>query len=623
MSEPTSREGTQFGPYRLLRLIGKGGMGEVYEAEDTVKDRTVALKLLPEGVSHDPVFRKRLQREAHSAGRLQEPHVVPIHDYGEIEGVLYVDMRMINGSDLRKLLKNYGPMTPARAVAIVRQVASALDAAHESAIMHRDVKPENILVTREDFAYLVDFGIANAASDEKLTELGTAVGTYAYMAPERFTSGDVTYRADIYALACVLHECLTGSQPYGGDSVSVVITAHLMQPIPRPSVERPGIPAAFDQVIARGMAKKPEERFSSAGDMAMAAQQALTESDKGQAETIVQRSEAATAPAMPAADQGATLAAPTLTPPPGTPPPPPPPGYAPAASVTPTPVPYPPTPTPGSFPATPTPGSFPATPTPGSFPAATPGSYPATPSQQYGFTGPPPPPGGGSASGAAWTPQPPPGSKPKGGNKVPLIVIGAIVAVVVLVAGAVGAILAFGGGDDDPNADGPTSTSKSPTKVSTSRSKPTSTTDEPTPNPDSFGAKLMALIPSGYPTSVCEIVSPPAPGALATVDCRKSTQPDGPEAARYSLFATEAELQDHFDASLAENDEVLQCPGTGIDSPQDWNFKSNKDVVAGQVGCGTYQGSADVMWSQRQDLMLADVQSSNLESLYNWWLNYS
>ncbi len=120
------------------------------------------------------MFRKRLQREAHSAGRLQEPHVVPIHDYGEIDGVLYVDMRMINGNDLRKLLKGYGPMTPARAVAIIRQVASALDAAHESGIMHRDVKPENILITRDDFAYLVDFGIANAASDEKLTELGTA-----------------------------------------------------------------------------------------------------------------------------------------------------------------------------------------------------------------------------------------------------------------------------------------------------------------------------------------------------------------------------------------------------------------------------------------------------------------
>lgn len=152
MTEPKSREGTMFGHYRLLRLIGKGGMGEVYEAEDTEKDRIVALKLLPEGVSHDPVFRKRLQREAHSAGRLQEPHVVPIHDYGEIDGVLFVDMRMITGSDLRRLLQNFGPMTPARAVAIVRQVASAIDAAHASGIMHRDVKPENILITGDDFA---------------------------------------------------------------------------------------------------------------------------------------------------------------------------------------------------------------------------------------------------------------------------------------------------------------------------------------------------------------------------------------------------------------------------------------------------------------------------------------
>ena len=301
MSDPgrESRVGSQIGPYRLRRLLGKGGMGEVYEAEDTVKDRIVALKLLPESASHDPVFRKRLQREAHSAGRLQEPHVVPIHDYGEVDGLLYVDMRMIDGTDLRQMLKRYGPMTPARAVAIVRQIASALDAAHESGVMHRDVKPENILITRDDFAYLVDFGIANASTDEKLTELGTAVGTYAYMAPERFTNDEVTYRADVYALTCVLHECLTGSQPFQGDSVSVVITAHLMQPIPKPSEERPGIPAAFDKVIAKGMAKKPQDRYVSAGDLAVAANNALSERDQDQAATILRRSQDATMPGTP------------------------------------------------------------------------------------------------------------------------------------------------------------------------------------------------------------------------------------------------------------------------------------------------------------------------------------
>lgn len=606
MSGPTSREGTQFGPYRLLRLLGKGGMGEVYEAEDTVKDRVVALKLLPESVSHDPVFRKRLQREAHSAGRLQEPHVVPIHDYGEIDGVLYVDMRMINGSDLRKILKNFGPMTPARAVAIVRQIASALDAAHEGGIMHRDVKPENVLVNRDDFAYLVDFGIANAASDEKLTELGTAVGTYAYMAPERFTSDSVTYRADIYALACVLHECLTGSQPFVGDSLSTVITAHLMKEIPRPSVQRPGIPAAFDQVIERGMAKKPEDRYASAGDLAMAATAALTARDQDQAETILQRGVAATMPGT-ALDSAATMAAHTPTPPPGTPPPPP-------YGATPTPgVPPPP------FGATPTPGTTPPPPY-----GATPASFAATPppSQPYGFTPPP----SGSAGGNAWPPPPPggpnpPGQKPKG-NKGPLIAIGAIACVLVLVLAAIG--IFFLVKDDDKKA-GPTmptaSTSKTPER-STTRTR---TTTEPTPteNPDSFQAKLMALIPDGYPTSVCEAASPPSPGALATIDCQKSVQPGGPEAARYSIFADKDQLILHFNESLKENDEVLRCPGADSDSPIDWNFKASPDEVAGQVACGTYQGNADVMWTQFDKLVLADVQSTDMASLHDWWLNYS
>jgi serine/threonine protein kinase len=177
------------------------------------------LKLLPEALSRDDVFRKRLQREAHAAGRLAEPHVVPIHDFGEIDGVLYVDMRLIDGVDLHCLLSD-GPLTPARAVAIVRQVAAALDAAHRAGVMHRDVKPENVLITRDDFACLVDFGLATATSDERLTQMGTMVGTFSYMAPERFRNKEMTSSSDIYSLACVLHECLTGSRPYKADSLS-------------------------------------------------------------------------------------------------------------------------------------------------------------------------------------------------------------------------------------------------------------------------------------------------------------------------------------------------------------------------------------------------------------------
>ena len=291
-----SREGSDFGPYRLRRLVGRGGMGDVYEAEDTVRERIVALKLMSKTLSNDPVFRSRMQREARTAGRLQEPHVVPIHDFGEIDGQLYVDMRLIDGTDVATTLSHYGPLSPARAVAIVRQVGSALDAAHAAGVLHRDVKPENILVSADDFAYLVDFGIASATSDEKLTQIGTTVGTFKYMAPERFRDADVTYRADIYALACVLYECLTGSPPYQGDQITVM-SAHVNKAIPRPSAARPGIPVAFDHVIACGMAKDAADRYASCGDLAAAAYAALATHDQDRATDILQRSQIANAPA--------------------------------------------------------------------------------------------------------------------------------------------------------------------------------------------------------------------------------------------------------------------------------------------------------------------------------------
>jgi serine/threonine protein kinase len=293
---PGSRVGSMFGPYELKRALGHGGMGEVYEAEHTVKGWTVALKLMSESVSSDPVFRERMRREARITGRLQEPHVVPIHDYGEIDGQMYLEMRLIEGTDLGTLLKQFGSLSPPRAVAIITQIASALDAAHAAEVTHRDVKPPNILVTRDDFAYLVDFGIASAKTDEKLTQLGTAVGTWKYMAPERFSNDEVDYRADIYALACVLFECLTGSPPYQSDSAGVLVSAHLMEPIPQPSARRSGISRAFDTVIARGMAKKPEDRYASAGDLALAAREALTNPDRTEVVSILRHSEQSAVP---------------------------------------------------------------------------------------------------------------------------------------------------------------------------------------------------------------------------------------------------------------------------------------------------------------------------------------
>lgn len=303
MTEPTvsadttgSRAGSRFGHYLLRRLLGRGGFGEVYEAEDTVMHRVVALKLIAAAYSQNQVFRHRLEREAHTAGRLHEPHVVPIHGCGEIDGQLYIDMRLIDGTDLQTLLARTGPLSPPRAVAIVRQIGAALDAAHADTVIHRDVKPANILLTSDDFACLVDFGLANAANDAKLTSTGTTIGTFAYMSPERLGDGHVTHRADIYALACVLYECLTGSTPYPAGDLPALITAHLTAPIPRASQHRPQLPVGIDDVITRGMAKNPQDRYGSAGALAAAALDALTTRDQRQINTILASTQVAPVP---------------------------------------------------------------------------------------------------------------------------------------------------------------------------------------------------------------------------------------------------------------------------------------------------------------------------------------
>ncbi|OBJ29394.1 serine/threonine protein kinase [Mycobacterium colombiense] len=264
-----------FGKYKLNRLLGQGGMGEVYEAYDTSKDRTVALKILREEFSHDERFRTRFQRESRAAAMLEEPHVIPIHDWGEADGSLFIDMRLVRGQDLLEVLKR-GPLEPARAVGIIRQVASALDAAHAQGLIHRDIKPQNILVTSaEDFVYLIDFGIAENLGDTRLTVAGSAIGSFAYMAPERFEERPTTSAVDVYSLAGVLYEALTGEAPFKAGGLEQMIAAHMSSSPPRPSQANPRVPTAFDDVIARGMAKDPDDRYGSAGAFGRAAQRAL------------------------------------------------------------------------------------------------------------------------------------------------------------------------------------------------------------------------------------------------------------------------------------------------------------------------------------------------------------
>jgi serine/threonine-protein kinase len=272
-------------------------MGEVWRAHDTVVDRTVAIKMLLPHFAQDKTFEQRFRREARAAARLDDPHVVPIYDVGEIDGRLYVAMRLIKGQDLQTLLSD-GPLRPNRAVRITEQIATALDAAHKAGLVHRDVKPSNILVDDNDFAYLIDFGIARAAGETGITSTGATIGTWSYMAPERFSGGEIEPSSDIYALACVLYQSLTGQLPFPGTTLEQVAMAHMTAPPPKPSTQRREIPIAMDDVIALGLAKDPRQRYSTAKGLAESARRAL---NQAQTETVT-----APAPGQPATNSTAS-----------------------------------------------------------------------------------------------------------------------------------------------------------------------------------------------------------------------------------------------------------------------------------------------------------------------------
>lgn len=277
-----------FGRYRLLSVIGEGGMGKVYKAHDTMMDRDVAIKVLSPGIGAEPGYEQRFRREAHIAARLTEPHIIPVHEAGEIGGRLYLVMPIIEGIDVHGLLQRDGPMSPERAVHVIEQLAAALDAAHAVGLVHRDVKPSNALITPRDFAYLIDFGIARDGAASQLTSAGTIMGTMAYMAPERF-AGMADARSDVYALTCVLYECVTGRPPFPADSMEQQIAGHLHVDPPKLSERRADIPVAFDAVIAAGMAKDPDQRYQTAHDLAAAARYALTTATSRNRHTVPSR----------------------------------------------------------------------------------------------------------------------------------------------------------------------------------------------------------------------------------------------------------------------------------------------------------------------------------------------
>src|SRR5262245_39250272 len=261
------RIGTEIAGFRIESVLGQGGMGTVYVAEQSSPTRKVVLKLLRPELTRDEVFRRRFVHESEAAASTEHPNIVPIYSAGEADGVLYIAMRYVEGDDLRRLISREGSLPSERAVEIVSQVASALDAAHARGLVHRDVKPSNILLDRHGNAYLSDFGLIKRSQvDTGLTETGQFMGSIEYCAPEQIRGDEVDGRADVYSLGCVLFESVAGRPPFSRDTEVATLYAHLEQEPPALSSVAPRSNPELDAVVARALAKDPAERYATAGE---------------------------------------------------------------------------------------------------------------------------------------------------------------------------------------------------------------------------------------------------------------------------------------------------------------------------------------------------------------------
>ena len=265
--------GAQLGHFVIERVAGRGGMGVVYRAKQLRPSRTVALKVVSPEFADDAEFRTRFEHECEIAASIEHSNVIPVYEVGDASGLLYIAMRYVEGTDLRAVIAAEGRLSPARATGILSQLSAALDAAHAHGLVHRDVKPGNVLLAREgdrEQVYLTDFGLAKPASNPGRTQVGKFVGTLDYAAPEQLQGQRVDARTDVYAAGCMLYEMLTGHVPFEQEHEASIIYAHMTSPPPSARALVPDLPPAIDAVIERAMAKNPDERYPSAGDLGRA-----------------------------------------------------------------------------------------------------------------------------------------------------------------------------------------------------------------------------------------------------------------------------------------------------------------------------------------------------------------
>ena len=304
-----------FAGCRIQGVAGRGGMGIVYRAIQLPLGRAVALKLVSPERAADPVFRARFERECRLAAAIDHPNVIPVYAAGEEDGRLFIVMRWVRGEDLQAVIARTGGLDPARATSIVAQVGAGLDAAHRAGLVHRDVKPANVLIAGDEgsgHVYLSDFGLTReVTADTRITETGEWLGTVSFMAPEQFEGARVDARTDVYGLGCLLYATLAGQAPFAGRTVAATMLAQLDEPPPKPSA-KPGVPSAFDAVVARAMAKRPADRYDSAGELVQAAQ-AVLGAPRGAASPAAPRNGVGAVDGATSADRAQTRIRPSTT----------------------------------------------------------------------------------------------------------------------------------------------------------------------------------------------------------------------------------------------------------------------------------------------------------------------
>lgn len=639
----TPQIGDEFAGYRIEALLGRGGMGVVYRAEQQRPHRRIALKLLAPELTADDNFRERFIRESDLAAAIEHPNIIPIYNAGEEDGQLFIAMRYVEGADLKALIQREGRLATDRALSFAAQVGSALDVAHDRGLVHRDVKPHNMLIASgagpesTDHVYLTDFGLTkHTASRSGLTAAGHFVGTIDYVAPEQIEGKQIDPRTDVYSLGCVLYEILTGRMPYERDTEVSVMYAHMNDAPPAASTLRPEISVGMDAVIAKALAKKPDDRFSTCRELVAAAREELgvMSGEKPQAVTpsggtVIAATGAGVAGAavasnIPKGDTVADATAPAAQ------------GSAPPSGG-------------GGWQSDPSAqqggggwqqGPPPSGPSGPGWQQGQPPQGPSDPGWQQG----PPPGGSGGGGGGGWQGGPPPGGpsgpgwqeggppSSKGPNKGLLIgIIGALV----LIAGGVGAFL-FLGGDDDPEpaaTPSPTVAASPSPSVSVDPSASASVAVTPTISP-----AISPTIDTGFPAPgeeeflyqhiptpirpFCESQDPSLMPAGASVGITCDTT-KGADFVSYYKYPSLPMMNRQYNLGISISGAARNVGSCPSDIPSETTYTQRSNKVVGRILCYEFEGAGRIEWTNNKLIVYSEAVRLNgmAPPLQAFWAN--